>query len=214
MILMYGACVAYLVIIASNVISLSHLLFGDMCVNTFMWFICGQNNWSRPILLIIIAILLLPISLMKSINFLSYTSTISVLCIVYVMIFIVGEFLVWLYQGETALNNTIKSFDKNELSLLISKETNSISFPNYFLGLPILVGAFSTPPIPIASIVEIKNPTRSTTTIVCAIEVMIVALVYVIVSSSGYFFFGKVRFCFCLIFFRNFEMCIKTPTGN
>lgn len=116
-----------MVITYANLVDILHLVLGDLC-HTTLWFLCN-----RPIMLVVIALLLFPISYLRDVNALEYVNFFCVGVIVYEMLFLLGEFLYNYNLGHTVLNETVKDFEKNELNLFLSTGTNSVKFPNILL---------------------------------------------------------------------------------
>uniref|UniRef100_A0A3Q2EAM2 Sodium-coupled neutral amino acid symporter 2 n=1 Tax=Cyprinodon variegatus TaxID=28743 RepID=A0A3Q2EAM2_CYPVA len=164
-------------------LDLSNLCFSE-------WHIHGDY-----LILLVSVILILPLSLPKKLGYLGYTSSLSLLCMVFFLIVIIKKFQI---PCPLPLTNHVNETMQNSSHHSENTTSNDdLCRPKYFVhnsqtvyAIPILTFAFVCHPSLLPIYGELKDRSRSTMQNVANVSFLATSIMYLLAALFGYFTFN------------------------
>lgn len=181
---LYNKHVGNLVNILVIVLTLGLLMAFTVLIRQSMFFFSAnpELEWAGQLSLIAISVIaILPLSLLKNLNSLWFTSLLSIICLVYFMIMILAFAI--LSNSPSAINkNIVQTIEKGSpvpvntsLSLVLAIASLSITFCGHYNSLNVYR--------------EVKNKSLTKMRHIVIIVAVVVAIFNLIVGLAGYFMF-------------------------
>ncbi|KAL1269876.1 hypothetical protein QQF64_032165 [Cirrhinus molitorella] len=189
-----GAMSSYLFILK---IELPHIIQGlvELPENSTPWFVDG-----RYLIIIISVLVIFPLTVMKRLGYLSYTSGFSLSCMVFFLISVIYKKFVTSCPveeehsyNETLLQSTANKSIYNSTDDMCEAKLLTIN-PQAAFTIPIMAFAFGCHPVVLPIYTELKNPSTKRMQKVANISISAVFVMYLLTAIFGYLtFYGNVK---------------------
>ncbi|KAK2898601.1 hypothetical protein Q8A67_010019 [Cirrhinus molitorella] len=189
-----GAMSSYLFIVK---IELPRVIQGlvELPDNSTPWFVDG-----RYLIIIVSVLVIFPLTLMKQLGYLGYTSGFSLSCMVFFLISVIYKKFVISYPveeehsyNETLLQSTANKSIYNSTDDMFEAKLLTIT-PQTGFAIPIMAFAFVCHPEVLPIYTELKNPSKKRMQKVANISISAMFIMYLLTAIFGYLtFYGNVK---------------------
>uniref|UniRef100_A0A4W3J909 Sodium-coupled neutral amino acid symporter 2 n=1 Tax=Callorhinchus milii TaxID=7868 RepID=A0A4W3J909_CALMI len=187
----FGAMSSYLYIVKYE-LPLVILAFLNLTENTGHWYLNG--DW---LVIIVSIVLILPLSLLKNLGYLGYTSGLSLLCMVFFMIVVIHKSYhipCPFFTYEAITSDPLASALHNATDLDMCKPKYFIFNSQTVYAVPILTFAFVCHPAVLPIYEELKDRSRKKMQRVANVSFLGIFVMYLLAAVFGYLtFYGHVE---------------------
>eukprot|EP01084_Bolivina_argentea_P215905 366654_1 len=174
----FCASCTYLIIIGDLMPQIITFIFPNMSHETAIVF-KQRRFWIS----IFLAIVIIPVTFKRKLNALRYTSSIAIICFIYIIIMMI------IFLNDSNVNKCIHS---NDCGIIPSSNLNSVeNIFAFFKAIPFYLTAFAAHPLSFSVANELSNSTFSRMNYVVIATYIVTSILYSSSALLGYFTFGN-----------------------